>query len=204
MKRRIIIISLPLLLASFVFAQADGISKLQKVRNIIWFTPNEVNKINGVAIGLQAMNVNGENLSINGLNADIALASVMCLPYIADFYLKPKEKRPADFMLCDTADLLINGISISMAGELGITVNGLNIAGGITGAVSLNGISITGLVTRCNSFKGLTISGIHNYALHGIGLQVGVFNYCKNLKGLQIGLWNKNGKRGLPFINWRA
>lgn len=192
-------------------AQTDSTSKPYRVRNIAWFTPSGANEINGVAIGLQAVNIDFKPLKINGLNADIAMASMFLLPYAVDYHLSSKKKkenannnsRQRDgYMEYDSALLVINGISLSMGGEQGATINGINLAGGLTGAVALNGISVSGLFTRSGQFNGISIAGIHNYSVCGRGLQIGLVNHCRKLKGLQIGLWNKSGKRGLPFINW--
>jgi hypothetical protein len=191
---------------SFLFLFQTAIAVAQspnyKTKNIIWFTPNGVNKINGLAVGIQALNVEDEMLVINGLNADGGMGGMLALPYLLGNTLAPKKNKIKDFLVVDTAKTFINGLSISAGGEFVISVNGVNIAGGITSAADLNGLSVTGIYTKCNSFKGVCITGVKNIAKKGAGLQIGLFNYCKNLKGLQIGLWNKSGKRGLPFINW--
>ena len=197
-------------------AQTDSTSKSYRVRNIAWFTPSGANEINGVAIGLQAVNIDFKPLKINGLNADIAMASMFLLPYAVDYHLSSRKKKDAvndspmlsvkkqrdGYMEYDSAMVVINGISLSMGGEQDATINGINIAGGLTGVVALNGISVSGLFTRSQQFNGISIAGIHNYSVYGRGIQIGLVNHCRKLKGLQIGLWNKSGKRGLPFINW--
>lgn len=199
MKR--IIPPLLFLLASIPFT---GFSQQKpfKTKNVIWFLPNEANRINGLAAGFQAMNVNDDSLTINGMSADLGLATVMALPYIVDWELKSRTKKQAGFMEMDTAFVIVNGLSASMFGELGITVNGVNLTFGITGAAQLNGLSVSGFFTKSSSFKGVCISGLHNVSKKGRGIQIAIFNTCKDLKGIQIGLWNKSGKRGLPFFNW--
>jgi hypothetical protein len=186
---------------SYLNAQPDT-SKPFKTKNIIWFTPCGTNKIKGVAVGLQAMNINGERLIINGLNADIGLGGFIATPYAIFFALSSKKKQSPGFIEADSAETYINGLSISMGGEFNVNLNGINIAGGVTGAYSINGISVTGIFTKTKKFRGICISGLHNIALNGRGIQIGLFNNCKDLKGLQLGLWNKSGKRGLPLINW--
>jgi hypothetical protein len=173
-----------------------------KKKNIIWFSPNEAHQINGLAVGLQTMNINDDTLTVNGLNASVGFIGMFALPYVIDYELRSRKKKTEGFMEVDTATTIINGLSASMGGEFGVTVNGLNLTVGFTGAADLNGISVTGVFTRCNSFKGICISGLHNIAKKGVGIQIGLFNTCKNLKGIQLGLWNKSGKRGLPFFNW--
>jgi hypothetical protein len=191
-------------LLSIVLAKSQKIiaRDSQNVKNIIWFTPNEANRINGIAVGIQALNVKGEQLFINGLNADAALISCFALPYVVHDLITARKNRKENFMEFDTASTIVNGLSISMGGEVCATINGINLAGIVTGAVSLNGLSVTGLFSRCKNFRGIVLSGIHNKAKKGFGLQIALFNNCEKLKGLQIGLWNKSGKRGLPLLNW--
>lgn len=188
----------------FLFQSAKSIAQTTKykTKNIIWFTPNGVNKINGLAVGFMASNLEDEKLVINGLNAGAGMGGIIALPYSLANATKSKKNKIKDFLVVDTANTIINGLSISLAGELRVSVNGINIAGGITGAANLYGISISGVSTKSNEFKGISISGISNTSKKRIGLQIALLNNCKDLKGLQIGLWNKSGKRGLPFINW--
>jgi hypothetical protein len=174
-----------------------------QTKNIIWFTPNGVNKINGLAVGLQAINIDKGALSINGINTSAGIGGMVITPY-AIFYSFPFRKGIySDFSKDDdSTGTTIKGLSISMGGEIDLTVTGINISGGVTGGNSLKGISITGIYTKTRSFTGICISGLHNISLNGAGIQIGLFNYCENLKGLQIGLWNKTSRRSLPFINW--
>jgi hypothetical protein len=189
------------IVASHINAQTDT-SKPFKTKNVIWFTPNGINKINGLAVGFQALNVGDEIMIINGLNADVGMGGILGLPYLLANATKFKKNKIKDFLLVDTAKTIINGLSISLGGEFVVSVNGINITGGITSAANLNGLSLSGIYTKCNTFKGVCFAGLNNIATKGIGLQIGLFNNCKDLKGFQFGLWNKSGKRGLPLINW--
>lgn len=191
-------IMLPLLLQG----QIEDSSLSYRTKNIIWFTPNGVNKINGIAIGLQAANLKDRTLAINGVNASAGLLSIFVVPQIIGYSIGSYKRTDTAFLHIDTAFTIIRGISLSIGGECNVSIHGINIAGFVTGADKLNGISITGYFSKCNRFNGVSISGFHNIARKGRGLQIGLFNRCKNLKGVQIGLWNKSGKRGLPFINW--
>ncbi len=187
---------------------ADG----YKTRRGIWFIPNAVNRVNGLAVGVQAMNVNSDSLEINGISASAGMLSFFMLPYLIDWQLtgaKPRRKETQgqldlnpDSSAALSENTVIRGLSMSFGGEIGVSVHGINIAGGITAGRNLYGLSVTGYFTKVVSFKGICISGVQNIAEKGTGLQIGLFNKCKNLKGLQIGLWNKSGKRGLPFLNW--
>ncbi len=171
-------------------------------KNIIWFTPNAAHKINGLAVGLQALNWTDKKLSINGINASAGLLNVLFAPYVLTYSLSSYKHIDTVFLQIDTAFTTIKGISLSLGGEFNVSVHGINIAGLATGAEKLNGISITGYFSKCNVFNGVSIAGVHNIARKGRGLQIGLFNRCKDFKGIQIGLWNRSGTRGLPFINW--
>ncbi|MCX6316920.1 MAG: hypothetical protein NTW29_06500 [Bacteroidetes bacterium] len=185
------------------FAQPTNTQKRPfKKKNVIWFTPNVANQINGIAAGFQAMNVADDSLTINGVNASLGFLGFMALPYVLHEELSSKKNKTPGFMEVDTALTVINGISASMGGEFAVSVNGINMTFGFTSAAQLNGISVSGLFTRCHSFKGICISGFRNNAKKGTGIQISLFNKCEKLKGIQIGLWNKSGKRGLPLLNW--
>lgn len=178
-------------------------------RNGAWFTPNDANRINGLAVGFQALNVHNEGLEINGVNAGIGFVGFFAIPYCLDWSLSGSAKRRAmNFLNPDSANLalqeqtVIRGLSMSMGGEMAVTVKGLNLSGGITLGKELVGVSVTGYFTCVQSFTGICFSGVHNVSTKGTGLQIGLFNRCDKLKGLQIGLWNRSGKRSLPLLNW--
>lgn len=119
-------------------AQTPGNVKAYKTKNYIWFTPNEAKKINGLALGFQAMNLQSDSLTINGLNAGIGLASIMIVPYVITWELKKKKNKFPLLGDTDTASTIIKGVSISMGGELNVSIHGLNIAGGVTFADAIN------------------------------------------------------------------
>lgn len=176
-------------------------NKRYRVRNIIWYTPGGAKEINGLAVGIQATNFDEKRkLKINGLNIDAGLVCLFAWPQAVVRQFESKGMDEA--ALTDTAETSINGVSISLGGELSAGINGFAFNGGIMYSSYINGVSISGLVTGCGRFKGIMIAGISNIAVEGTGLQIGLFNRCKRLKGVQIGLWNKSGKRGLPFMNW--
>lgn len=196
---RIIIVLLLAISANSLQAQD---STRVRVYNVLWVHPTSANKINGVAFGGQALNLNDQPLTINGLNADLGVVAFVAMGYVLDAYLHPRNRKfhPNDSI--ETPATVINGCSISFGGEIAVSVNGVNLAGISTMASEMKGVSITGGFSFCGSFKGLLVGGITNDAINGTGLQIGLFNRCKKLKGLQIGLWNKSGKRGLPILNW--
>lgn len=191
-------------LPAIFYGQANDTISSGRTRNIVWFTPSGASKINGLAVGFQAVNLEDDTLMINGVNASFGIVSVFMLPYALSTGLFAAQNRKTEFYpdQDDTARILIRGLNISLGGEMGIEMQGVNFAGGITIATKIYGFSLTGIYTRCYEFRGIMLSGLNNIAMKGHGLQIGLVNYCKNLKGIQIGLWNKSGKRSLPFINW--
>jgi hypothetical protein len=174
-----------------------------RVRNIIWYTPGGAKEINGLAVGIQAANFDEKKpLTINGLNVDAGLVCLMAWPQAMVRSVGSGNKGLDESILTDSAETMINGISISFGGELSASINGVSVNGFVMSSPYINGVCLSGFVTACGRFKGIMIAGFSNVAIEGTGLQIGLFNRCKRLKGLQIGLWNKSGKRGLPLLNW--
>jgi len=205
-RKRIIVIGLLLLVTGLAGAQPIMDSALNnkryKNRYLVWTTPTRSKSITGIAIGVQALNSDDKKLTINGVNADFGALGFIAIPVVALLaIIDAGNEKPID-LFDDKASTIINGISVSIGGEIFVSVHGFNIAGLATHAYKLNGISISGLASVSTQFRGLVIGGIYNSARSGVGIQIGLINNCKNLKGLQIGVWNKSGKRGLPFINW--
>ncbi len=195
------LITLPVILS----AQIGEHHFPDRTRKVIWHTPCGAAQIHGLALGFQAARFGEGTLTIRGVNADLGMFAAYGTPYfiVSNFFSKKKKAKLFN-MKKDSAYTVIHGLSVSYGGEADVEVRGVNIAGGTTVATKLYGLSLTGVYSRCYEFRGVMIGGLNNIAQEGRGLQIGLFNYCKDLKGLQIGLWNKNGKRGLPFINWRT
>lgn len=180
------------------------------VRNFIWYTPNEVEKINGLAIGMMADNMKNEDngrrdsLKINGVNAELNFMYVFGLfngnfsgPYADSigFY---------DQSVKNKYEVIINGLNLSMVGSsMEMKINGLNIAGANTVVDDINGVSVSGLNNFCYVLNGLSVAAARNRAQRAKGVQVALYNKATDLKGVQIGLWNVNGRRSLPLINWQ-
>lgn len=183
-------------------AQADSVKPV-RTRHVAWFTPNGANYINGLAVGLQAMPLRGQEMHINGINAEVGLVTMFVFPYfIVDMVSSKKNFRMEYLDLKDT-DVYVNGLSLSLGGLIGAQVNGISVSGGFSQLTRVRGLSLTGFSSRINTLHGVQLSGLCSRAKNGTGLQIGLWNRCENLKGIQLGLWNKNGKRSLPFLNWR-
>lgn len=173
------------------------------VRNVIWFTPSNVNAVRGINISLQTMTLNSGSLAVTGVNVGADLVSAFLWPYVlSDFMYKNKLKKMPDTIDMSPPETIVRGLHASFGGFAGDEISGLALNGLISFAVKANGIVITGMANELSQFKGIVISTLGNKSIKGAGLQVGLFNTCKHLKGVQIGLWNVNSKRKLPFINW--
>lgn len=170
----------------------------------IWFSPSNANKVRGINIGLQTMNFNGDPLTVNGVNLNADLMSLL-VGSVAFLYM-PFDN--ALINLPDSADIsavvnTVRGLSLSFGGLMGNNqVNGVSINGGFFSAIRTRGLIITGSQNLIDDFRGVIISALRNRTSQGKGVQIGLLNICKHLKGVQIGLWNVNDKRRLPFINW--
>lgn len=185
-------------------AKAPGDSvKAIRTRNVAWFTPNGANYVNGLAIGLQALPLRGQEMHINGINAEAGLVTMFVFPYFIVDMVSSKKGYKMEYLEPDEADVYVNGLSLSFGGLMGAQVNGISLSGGFSQLTRVRGLSLTGISSRINTLRGVQLSGLYSRAKNGIGLQIGLWNHCENLKGIQLGLWNKNGKRSLPFLNWR-
>jgi len=173
------------------------------IKKWAWFTPSSANKIKGLNVGVQTMNVDDKPLAINGvnLNADLLTAFL-------SFYAVLSIRSTSSLInMPDTVDRsamkdTVTGVSISGGGLAIDVMKGLSINGFTCIVTETKGLVITGLQNITDEFKGVEIGGLRNRAIHGRGVQISLLNICKNLKGVQLGLWNVNSKRRLPFINW--
>lgn len=180
------------------------------VRNFIWYTPNAVEKINGVALGIYADNMKNDffderdSLKINGLNLELnpfGFIALMDPHLIAPF---PDSIEYYNKFIRRDIGTIINGVSISgffIAHEG--KVQGANFTGGYSMFYEIHGLSISGISNFSYKFNGVSVAALYNRATEAKGLQIGLYNKSTNMRGVQIGLWNTNGRRSLPFINWQ-
>ena len=189
---------------------------------VFWYTPNSVEKINGIAIGIYPGNFKNsgpkfdlrDSLTINGLNLDLSplgFLAFMMMPYHPKIDLDYYEKY-----MEDEVDTKINGVSLSLTMMINnAEIRGVNVCGflnwidrvdGISvswfsGIIIMNGLSIAGFnsALSCNGVQ----LGIANMSERMRGLQIGFSNEATDFKGIQLGLWNKIDGKGLPIINMR-
>ncbi len=226
MQNRIFYVSLFLcLIVTFVKGQ-DSTNTVYKTRNGIWVTPTKAKKINGLAVGpFQSDIFFDKPQPINGLAIRFIGLGIL-VPLIPEApMVHYYESKSPDTLITATyldslknlsKDLKINGLALSLSGDLNGYVNGVSISAfcGFSGVT--NGLVANPLFTCSSIVNGVTIGAI-NYALIVKGVQLGIFNQSVTVKGiqiglvnktsgkggLQIGLWNKNQKRALPIINWQ-
>jgi hypothetical protein len=180
-------------------------------RNYFALIPNNVNKINGLAIGAWAANLKNDtdtlqNLEINGCNIEIN--PILFFIYIRGYgFAIPQINNDSLYKQnkLERFTTKIKGFNCSILGYANHTgqITGLSITPLTMLVGELNGVSISGLTNSAYNFNGVSICGIYNSVYKMKGLQIGLFNKAVHLKGIQIGLWNKNKKRSLPFINWQ-
>ena len=192
-----------------IFAQ-NLENKLQRktIRNIFSFIPSNVDKVNGLSLGVWAENLKSEkdSLKINGINLEINpiiffiyIRGGIYIPDI-DNDLSYTENRKRKYNLTD-----IDGLNLSIPGFSNVNskINGLSLTPLTICTGEINGVSISGITNCSYNMNGVSICGIYNSSNKVNGIQIGLFNRAKRLRGIQIGLWNKNEKRSLPFINWQ-
>ena len=180
------------------------------VKNIIWFTPNDVEKINGLAIGLYPENTKNyqfherDSLVINGLNLTInpwAIFSLLNPRFTGPF---PDSIELYNELIVKDWSTEINGLNFSLVNTTGgIRLNGFSLSSLITITDETRGFQISGLSNFSYILKGVSISMLYNRAMIAKGIQIGLYNKSKDMRGIQLGLVNINGKRTLPFINWQ-
>lgn len=178
------------------------------VRNYIWYTPNLVEKINGVAIGFAADNIKNDynskkdSLEINGCNIELNVLNAFDHLFLS--FKHPKfDTAKYQSALVTKTQLKVNGINLSALGTVHeAQLKGLNLAGMNSIVYTLKGLSISGLSTFSFLMKGLCISGFKNRAVEAKGVQIALYNKATKMKGIQIGLWNDNGIRKMPLFNW--
>lgn len=180
------------------------------VRDFAWYTPCTVEKINGLAIGLQTENMKNssfneiDTLTVNGLSLQLNPFGLFSLmnPHLDGPY--PDSLEFYEKSLKPQIDTKINGANISLTNTINEAhIKGINLTGLITVVDEIEGFTLSGISNFSYKLKGLSIAALYNHSAYARGLQIGLINKSSDLRGIQIGLWNKNGKRSLPFINWQ-
>ncbi len=198
------------LLSSFspaVCAQTD--TPANYTQRKIAFIPSNVDKVNGLAIGVWPQNLKSDSayLKVNGVTVQVNLI-LLCFGYIRGaFTIKEIDsfeyytfQRTSPF---DRSNM--DGVVLNIPGHLqyNTTIRGISLSALTFCTGEIHGVSISGLTNCSYVVKGVSICGGYNSGNKVRGIQIGLVNRATNLHGVQIGLWNKNGRRSLPFINWQ-
>ncbi len=176
---------------------------------------------------------NIDTLKINGMNLNVELfwaAAVlgvaemaMMIPFVLPEIIFQKKEKKQDIHIEEKQDTInppknncpekygfssvvkVTGVNIGVLGTSFSKniITGVNIAGIGTTAEKIDGLSVSGLACVAQNLNGVGIAGIINQVDKGKGIQIGLINYAKDFQGVQFGLWNKIGKLGFPFINFR-
>lgn len=184
------------------------ISADYNTKKYIWFTPCDVEKINGVALGFSPENIKydyisqaKDSLEINGLS--IAMGDMDLIGNLLLLPFKPTPYQVSYERVRKQRDLVIKGMNVSLLGIVNeANIHGINLSGINTIVYELHGCSVSAFTSSNYICKGISISAISNTSHCLTGVQIGLFNKSKRTKGIQIGLWNVNEKRKMPFINW--
>ncbi|WP_395075197.1 LA_2272 family surface repeat-containing protein [Flavobacterium sp.] len=190
-----------------IFAQnVENKLEGKTVRNIFSFIPSNVDKVNGLSLGVWAENLKSakDSLKINGINLEIN--PIIFFVYIRGGIYIPNIDNDLAYVESRKFNLAdIDGLNLSVPGfsNTSSKINGLSLTPFTMCAGEINGITISGITNCSYNLNGISICGIYNSSNQVKGLQIGLFNRAKKLRGFQIGLWNKNGKRSLPFLNWQ-
>lgn len=194
-------------------------------RNVIGFTPANVDEINGLSLSFYTINTknaqHGEenHLTVNGLN--VGLNPFVIFFIILDPFADAVNSDNIQYYhekIKDKSRTTINGVNLGISSfMLGAKINGFSLAVGKTLAYKIEGVTISGVSNFAYKIQGVSLSSIHNRAtiLEGVqigavnlnakmnGVQLGVFNRSRQMRGLQIGLINISQQtKGLQIGLW--
>ncbi|WP_338396619.1 LA_2272 family surface repeat-containing protein [Persicobacter psychrovividus] len=196
--KQILVLTISLCISFSVKGQK---AQTPKVKNIFWVQPNNVSKINGVALGPfnSSSWSDHDHLMVNGLNIELIGNGLWG-------YFLPHPSFP------ETNYNTVNGISLSPT-YFGGTNNGITLSA-LTIMSNMNGLNL-GLLSRVNNMssginfgfmmvksekmKGAQI-GFFTNARDGKGLFLGGIAMSNKMKGVQIGIFNHVQKGNGLFI----
>lgn len=197
-----------------------------KVNNIVGFIPSKARVTNGLALNwlfnLEMYCDTRDSIRINGLYSSVGPAQALFVAFIPAFiphapsfkglfdadsrYLQPVLKHQVNGVTAGILEIGENfsfqGLSVVLTYQNSGALNGLSVSGLASRHEHFNGVLIAGIKTNTQRGRGLQLSMI-NTATRMSGIQIGLVNNAYGMRGVQIGLWNKIGKRGFPFINFR-
>lgn len=202
----------------FLFASGCATSDGRHHLILAWMPdldPDEDTVVSGVALGLaNNLGDRGETV-VCGMNAEIVGAGFL-IPLAPNDTGRYFYRLPIDGPSHTQNVPVVYGVDISPGGTIFPgNVLGISVCGMGSGKNRLTGLALHGIYSFTQDMTGLQVSafsanhrmtgvqiGIWNRAARLRGVQLGLVNHSLQAKGLQLGLWNRNGRRGLPLINW--
>ena len=171
-----------ILMLFFLFSIAsfcqDSLS-FKKKNAFFAFTPNQIQQVNGLALGLslEGSDQNMLKQKVNGLNIEISPLSVLIVLFA----------NPRGFP--KTESCVVNGLHISSGNLYDSKINGVALTA-FNINHSVNGFSVNGMYSHAKELNGFHISGISNVSESANGVTIAFFNDSKSMKGFQLGAFN--------------
>jgi len=141
-------------------------------------TPDAVDRVNGLALG-----VGYANATVNGLNVEINPLSVIIVMF----------QDPVRTLARDNGEIhtKVNGLHISTSGFMDHSqLNGFGISV-FSVTTKTNGVSLTGFYNVSKELNGLHVAALNNTATQkGNGLFIALSNRAGRQNGVQLGAFN--------------
>jgi len=141
-------------------------------------TPDAVDRVNGLALG-----VGYANATVNGLNLEINPLGILIFMF----------QDPVRTLERDNGEIhtKVNGLHISTSGFMDHSqLNGVGISL-FSVTTKTNGVSIAGFYNVSKELNGLHVAALNNTATEkGNGLFIAVANHAGRLNGVQLGAFN--------------
>ncbi|WP_438966222.1 LA_2272 family surface repeat-containing protein [Flavobacterium sp.] len=177
--------------------------KFKKKNAFFAFTPNQIEKVNGLALGLSLEGSDQIKLKqkVNGLNLEVNPLSVLIVLFADPRGFSKTESCVVNGLHISSGNLSdskINGVALTTF-NINHSINGFSINGIYSYAKELNGFHISGISNMCETANGVTIA-FFNESESMKGFQLGAFNQAKVLSGFQLGLYNNSfASKGLQI-----
>ncbi|MCW3101914.1 MAG: hypothetical protein JWO09_354 [Bacteroidetes bacterium] len=198
----------------------DSLKPPGHTHNIVGIVTEEMDQINGLALGIWNQPDMHHEQRINGVQLELVGAGwVTPFLFLDDEGYIPKSRNHLqnNGLIFGTTLLAgkINGVGVSPFVITHHDLNGLIVAPVTVTLYNANGVTI-GVINYVSSLSGLQV-GVYNNTQQVSGLEAGIYNKCddrsrglqiglinrsKEHKGIQIGLVNIIGKRITPLVNW--
>ncbi|MCW3070168.1 MAG: hypothetical protein JWO44_58 [Bacteroidetes bacterium] len=198
----------------------DTLKPADHRHNVIGFVTEDMEQINGLALGIWNQPDMHHEQQINGMQLEL-VGSGWVTPFLflddEGYIPKSRDHLQNNGLLIGTTLLAgkINGVGISPFVITHHDLNGMIIAPVTVTLYTANGSTIA-VINYVSAMNGLQV-GIYNNTQRLNGLEAGIYNQCDDYsrgvqvglinrsnahRGIQIGLVNIIGKRITPIVNW--